>query len=88
MKTPKTKKQFIKIVTEEAKNSDWDDLAYLIMTIEHAILQEDDPKVLELLNIRLEICEEEKLNRVVDQFDMEYFMNKDFPDMEDDDFEY
>lgn len=88
MKKPKTKKQFIKKMKKELSLCDWDDLAYIIICLEHAMLTETDDKAMKLLEIKIEICESFKLDKVNNSFDMEYFMNKEFPYLEDEDFDY
>ena len=74
----KDKKIIIDEIIEQAKSLDWDDLASEIMTTDICMVSEVRPKFLNLLVLRLEILEEEKMSRVSDSFDYDYFMNKDF----------
>ena len=74
----KDKKIIINEFLEQAQSLDWDELASEIITIDLCMVSEGRPKFLNLLVLRLEIFEEEKMSRVSDSFDYEYFMNKDF----------
>ena len=88
MAKKKTKKQVIDQFKNEAKSSDWDDLAFGIINIERLVAVEKDSKMLKLLKIRLEIFEAEKMSRVSDSFDMEYFMSKEFQHISEDDLDF
>jgi len=75
----KAKKDFEK----EAKSLDWDDLAFKIIMVEYAAMVEEDDNYLKLLELKLEILEDEKKNRLFDSFDMKDFLNKDYNNVED-----
>lgn len=75
----KAKKDFEK----EAKSLDWDDLAFRIITVEYMIIAEKDDNYLKLLELKLEILEDEKKNRVFETFDMQDFLNKEYHHVED-----
>ena len=70
-------KELTKQHIQSAKKCDWDDLALTIIALEGAERKEKDPKVLELLKLKLKIYEAEKSSRVFESFDMEYFLTKD-----------
>lgn len=65
-------------LTKEAAMLEWCDLAYDIMRIEAYKHHEEDPNYQKLLEIKLEIFEEEKKARVLEQFDMGRFLNRDY----------
>jgi hypothetical protein len=68
---------------QQAKNSEWDDLAFAIICLESKIEKEKSSKQLKLLNKKLEIFESEKESRVFGTFDMEYFLSKDYEEVSD-----
>jgi hypothetical protein len=82
------KKELIEQHIQSAKECDWDDLALTIIALEGAERKEKDPKVLELLKIKLKIYEAEKSSRVFQSFNMEYFLNKDMEIFEDGDYDF
>lgn len=89
MAKKKTKKEIVKEFTNFAVNSDWDDLAYSIILIEHLLeFEEENPKMLKLLTLKLEICEKEKARRVEKTFDMTWFLSKEFPYLDEEDLDF
>jgi hypothetical protein len=86
--TKAKKEELTKKYIQSAKKSDWDSLALCIIEIEQAIPEEKDPKVLELLELKLKIFEAEKSSRVFDSFDMEYFLSKDMSIFDEDDYDF
>lgn len=78
----KNEKSIRKELEKQAKAKDWDDLAHEIILLETGIKLETDLKYLILLNIKLEVWENEKASRVSDSFDMNYFLNKDFNEID------
>lgn len=73
-----TKKDWQVIFVDQAKKMEWCDLAYEIMMLERSIEKDliKDPKQLKLLQLKLEIYESEKFDRISDSFDMGYFLTK------------
>jgi hypothetical protein len=61
-----------------AKESDWDDLAYIIIKLELAIDSETGAKQLKLLKNKLKIYEREKNERLFQSFDYLGFLGKEF----------
>lgn len=78
----KSKKEMKELFKNEAAESEWDSLASVIMAIERLLVVEKDTKMLKLLKIRLKIFEDEKTHRVSEDFDMEYFINKEIQQFE------
>lgn len=85
-----------RLFNKESLGLDWDDLAYSIIVLEEAVRQEQqeckkneerDPNILKILELKLEIHEYEKASRVFNSFNMEYFLNKDFEDFEEEGYE-
>lgn len=66
----------------QAQDSEWCDLAETIITLEQCVAQEKNAKHLKILNLKLEIFENEKSQRVFNTFDLTYFLNKDDFDYE------
>tara|TARA_R100000951_G_scaffold112718_1_gene113478 strand:- start:9889 stop:10152 length:264 start_codon:yes stop_codon:yes gene_type:complete len=86
MATIKNEKAIKEELTKLAKQLDWDDLAWEIIVLEAAVVAEEDDNYLKLLEIKLEIWEEEKKDRVSDRFSMEKFLNKGYSFVDSDTF--
>jgi len=74
----------IKQMSDAIVKLDWDDLAYAIIVTEYALLIEKVIKMIDLLTIRLELLEKEKKTRVSNTFNMERFMEKEYPVIDED----
>lgn len=62
---------------KQARESEWCDLAGSIITLEMCVAQEKDSNHLKILELKLEIFEKEKAQRVFSSFDLAYFLSKD-----------
>lgn len=83
----KTKDTLTKLYQEQAKKIEWCELAYSIMVLECAVANEKKDKVLKILQLKLEIFEKEKSSRVFDNFDINYFLNKEYEEVDEFTFE-
>ena len=83
----KTKDTLTKEYQEQAKKTEWCDLAYLIIVLELAIANEKKAKVLKILKLKLKIFEEEKSSRVFSNFNMHRFLSKEYEEVDEFTFE-
>jgi len=81
MSKVKNEKTIRKELIKQVSKLDWDTLAYEIILLSTAVIIEEDGNFLKLLEIKLEIWEEEKKDRVSDTFSMENFLNKGYSDI-------
>ena len=61
---------------QQARASEWCDLAETIIALELAIRKEKDAKTLKILELKLEVFEEEKKGRVNSKFDYDHFRRR------------
>jgi len=63
---------------KKCQNASWDDLAIQIIQLESQLHSKKKVKTSKNIEEKLQILEEEKSRRVIDCFDIQYFLNKEY----------